>query len=122
MCARDWPKYRNEHPEAATRGDTVGEERDGDVSTRQTLSHDAGADDNREQKRRAQRFGGEATRKPHCLPIALMDLSILRRSSFSNGKLVNNSIRPLSRLATRPNSRCFSSAVPSKSEGSSTPQ
>ena len=47
------------------------EQRDRRVAAGQSLAHDPGTDDDREQECRAERFGGEPARKRHCLPMSL---------------------------------------------------
>ena len=122
MGARYRPEEGDEHPESATGGDTVGQQGESHVPAGKALAHDPGSDNDRKQEGRTHRFGGEAARKRHCLPISLTVFSSLRRSSFSSGRLVKSSMRRLSMLATRANSRFFASSLPSKAAGSSTPQ
>jgi hypothetical protein len=43
----------------------IGKQCNGHVSAGEALSHDAGADDRRQQKRRTNGFGGQAARPCH---------------------------------------------------------
>ena len=122
VSARDGAENGDQYPQTAARCDAIGEQCNGCIACSESLAHDAGADHDGEQERGAQRFGGEPACKCHCLPMFLTVFSSFRRSSFSSGKLVKSSMRRLSMLATRANSRRFASSVPRNKEGSSTPQ
>ena len=58
MRARDGPENGDENHEDRTRRQRIAEQRQRDVF-RQSLGHDAGADDGRDKQRRPERFGRE---------------------------------------------------------------
>jgi hypothetical protein len=60
MRTRDRTKNEDQHDQAAASRQTIGQESDGDIATCQTLTHDTGADHDRQQKGGAQTFGDEA--------------------------------------------------------------
>ena len=56
MRARDWTETQNQRDQSGAGRDRIREQRDGDISTRQPVAHDAGADDGRQQEGRPERF------------------------------------------------------------------
>ena len=63
MRARDRTEDQDQHHQDGAGRQRVAEQRERDVSAREPLRHDAGADDGREQEGRAERLGGEASRQ-----------------------------------------------------------
>ena len=57
------PEDQDEHDQRRPRGNGVPEQRDGVVSSGKALSHDAASDDDGEQERGAEGFGGEPARE-----------------------------------------------------------
>ena len=112
MRARNRPEYRDKHPEAATSGDAVCEQRDSDVTARQPFTHDARAYYDGQQKRRANALGGELARECHAWPMSRTFFCSASRSSVVIGKLIRSSMRRFRMPATCTNLCRFSSSLP----------
>jgi hypothetical protein len=68
VAAADRTEGEDERDKCRASGECVREERDSGVARRQSLSHDAGAYDRREEQGRPCSFGGEAMRERRFQP------------------------------------------------------
>jgi hypothetical protein len=73
VASRDWAEGENQRCQPGTCSDAVGEQRNRYITASESLTHDSGANDDGEQKCRAQRFGNELAGSDHnpVLPISL---------------------------------------------------
>src|SRR5208282_5765853 len=67
MSAGDWLEGEDERDECRAGRNRIRQKRDGHIATGETVGHDAGADDSREQEQGSAEFGDDSARKggPH---------------------------------------------------------
>ena len=66
MRAADRPEHFDQDVEPADGRERIREQRDRRVAERQAFGHHAGTDHDRQQQRRAERFGKQLTRQAGC--------------------------------------------------------
>ena len=94
MRARDRAEDEDEHDEPRAGSKRIAEQRNRDVAACQAFAHDAGADDDGEQKGGAERFGRQATGEIHAVfPISRTAFSSFILSREANGRLTNMQMR-----------------------------
>src|SRR5262245_59381849 len=124
MGTRDRAEYENQDIESRSGGGRVGEQCDGGVAACQALAHDAGADNDGQQKRRADALGRELARRAHevALPISSSFALSFKRSSVSSRRAMNRLMRRVKTVKASRNARRISSSEPLSAAGSATPQ
>ncbi len=78
--ARDRTERQDQCDEPSAGRDCVGEESDCDVSTRESLAHDPGTNDGREEQRRSDRLGNDAPSEINLRHRSSTDRNIRRYS------------------------------------------
>src|SRR5271156_2187445 len=124
MRAGDWAERENQGDERRARGDGVCEKSDRNVAARESLAHDARADDGGDQEPGAQELTNDSARQGvhHWCPMRSITFFMARESRLASGRLRNRVIlRPSVRKASL-NARSISSGEPVTAAGSGIPQ